>query len=90
MGAVGLLVALAPGPGSTSGEFLERNSGYFNVNVNSIQQRSANLGHVTIDFRRRALAISARIIAVSTGTRVPSLAVTKNLKSRFRTRVRIN
>jgi len=48
-------------------QFLILDRGNFNVNVNAIEQRAGNLGYVSLDHRRCAVALAPWIAKISAG-----------------------
>src|SRR5260370_29606619 len=44
-----------------------------NVNINAVGQRAGNLRHISLDHRRRAVALPQTVVEESTGLRVTSL-----------------
>jgi hypothetical protein len=46
-------------------KLFERNSRHFDVQINSIQQGAADLCHVAFNLRNRAMALTARIVAIA-------------------------
>jgi hypothetical protein len=51
-------------------QFVEWNSGYFEMNVNPIEEWARDTGHVFLNLWRSAVAASSRVAPVTTGTRV--------------------
>lgn len=53
-----------------SGQFLERHGRHLDLQVDPIDQRTADLTHISFDLRRRAVAITARVVAIAARTGV--------------------
>src|SRR5688500_7459042 len=54
----------------TGGQLLKWDRGHFQMNVDTVEQRTADFCHVFFDLRNAAMAWATWIIAVSTGTRI--------------------
>ena len=48
-----------------AGQFPKRYRGNFDVDVDAIEQRTADFGHVAVDLRNAAVAVPPRIVAVA-------------------------
>ena len=57
-------------PAAAAPKLLERHGRHFDVDVDAVQQRAADLGHVPLDLRQRAVALAARVAAIAAGARV--------------------
>ena len=57
-------------PGVPPERSLKATDGHFDVNVDAVEQRAADLAHVPFDLRRRAVAGAARVAAIAAGARI--------------------
>jgi hypothetical protein len=54
----------------SAGKLLKRHRRHFNVDVDAVHKRPADLAHVSLDLRRRAMAISPRVAPISARARI--------------------
>ena len=57
-------------PSLLAAQLLERHGRHFDVQVDAVEQRAADLGHVALDLRDRAVAFAARVVAVAARARI--------------------
>src|SRR5205823_2284262 len=60
------------GAGAVVRELFVGDGGDFDVDVDAVEQRAADLGHVFFDLRDRAVALAAGVVAVAAGAGVES------------------